>query len=187
LIAAGATRAIVADVDWPILRSVYESRRAQPLLSHMKAAELSVSPTQTNGVRNPTGPAIDFGSLAPDERREAIEISVRHEVAQVIGLPGSESINPTLNLFKMGIDSLMAIELKGRLERAVAATLPPSLAFNYPTVKALVEFLDATVAARVQSPDESKNVSELLTRLPNMSGEEVDSLLARMLAEEQRL
>ena len=90
LIAAGATRAIVADVDWPILRSVYESRRAQPLLSHMKAAELSVSPTQTNGVRNPTGPAIDFGSLAPDERREAIEISVRHEVAQVIGLPGSE-------------------------------------------------------------------------------------------------
>ena len=36
----------------------------------------------------------------------------------------------------------MAIELRSRLERVVAATLPSALAFNYPTVTALAAFLD---------------------------------------------
>ena len=47
----------------------------------------------------------------------------------------------------------MAIELRSRLERVVATTLPSSVAFSYPTVVALSAFLDETVAARTHTSD----------------------------------
>jgi myxalamid-type polyketide synthase MxaE and MxaD len=39
------------------------------------------------------------------------------------------------------MDSLMSIELKGRLEASVGQILPATLLFNYPTVSALAEYL----------------------------------------------
>ena len=41
----------------------------------------------------------------------------------------------------MGMDSLMAVELKGRLERSLGVPLPSTLTFNYPTIKALTDYL----------------------------------------------
>ena len=104
----------------------------------------------------------------------------------MVGLRTPDIVDAALNLFKMGLDSLMAIELKGRLERFVAAILPSALAFNYPTVSALVGFLDATVADRIQAFDDLDDTNELLSRLPEMSGMEVDTLLAKMLTSEER-
>ena len=121
--------------------------------------------------------------LHPLERRDAIEVAVRREVAQVVGLRTPDKVDPALNLFKMGMDSLMAIELKSRLERVVAATLPSALAFNYPTVSALAAFLDEIVAARAHTADDLEDVSALLNRVDQMSEAEIDSLLNKMLPE----
>ena len=73
----------------------------------------------------------------------------------------------------MGLDSLMAIELKGRLERLVTTTLPPTLAFKYPTVSALADFLETTVACRAQAVEAVDDASKLLGKLTEMSGKEV--------------
>jgi acyl carrier protein len=187
LLAMGVTRAIVADVDWPVLRAVYETRRAKPLLSRVAAGPHGRVVTRTNeaGASNEP-PEIDFASLAPIERRNTIELAVRHEVAKVVGLRSLENVDPALNLFKMGLDSLMAIELKSGLERAMAVALPSALAFNYPSVSALVGFLDATVPDRARAFDDPDEANELLSRLPEMSGMEVDTLLAKMLTTEER-
>ena len=115
LLAAGATRAIVADVDWAVLRAVYETRRAQPLLTQVVTAPLVPEIAKSNGADAPR--QIDLMSIDPLERREAIEMAVRSEVAQVIGLRTPDKVDPALDLFKMGMDSLMAIELRRRLER----------------------------------------------------------------------
>ena len=45
-------------------------------------------------------------------------------------------------LFDMGLDSLMALDLRSRLEAGVGRSLPSTLAFNYPTAVALAAFLD---------------------------------------------
>jgi hypothetical protein len=47
----------------------------------------------------------------------------------------------------MGMDSLMSVELKGRLESAVGTTLPSTLTFNYPNAGALAGFLVEEVLA----------------------------------------
>ena len=44
-------------------------------------------------------------------------------------------------LFDLGMDSLMSVELKSRLEAATGCALPTTLTFKYPTVVALTDFL----------------------------------------------
>lgn len=44
-------------------------------------------------------------------------------------------------LFDMGMDSLMALDLKTRLETLADQRLPSTLMFNYPTVTAMAGYL----------------------------------------------
>jgi microcystin synthetase protein McyG len=181
LLAAGATRAIVADVDWNVLRGAYESRRPQPILSRLAAADLAAPSGVSRGADRAQ---VDLILLEPDERRAMLEQMVRRDVADVVGLQAPQSIDAGLSLFKMGLDSLMAIQLQRRLERTVGETLAAALAFNYPTVEALVELLDSRIAARVPVADPIDNAMDLLSRVDELSGAEIDSLLNQMLSEE---
>lgn len=184
LIAAGHTRAMVAHVDWPILRSVYESRRAQRILSQIEQIRTLAPATTPASQREPSRQAgIDFELLEPGERRSTIERTVRAAVADVLGIASPAQFDSTRNLFESGMDSLMSVSLKSRLERELRASLPPTLTFNYPTVDALVGFLDHAVSQRT-SDAASVRERALLDRVPEMSDGEVDALLAQMLNQE---
>ena len=52
-------------------------------------------------------------------------------------------------LSDLGLDSLMAVELRNALSRVVAKPLPASLAFNYPTIDALTAFLTEQISPLV--------------------------------------
>ena len=65
---------------------------------------------------------------------------VRESVARALGISQARQIDDRQGLFELGMDSLMSVELKGRLERSVGRTLPSTLTFNYPSVAALAGF-----------------------------------------------
>jgi len=64
----------------------------------------------------------------------------RTEIGQVLKLP-PDRVDPAAPLASLGLDSLMGLELRKRLETAVEASLPATLAWRYPTVDALAPFL----------------------------------------------
>ena len=66
---------------------------------------------------------------------------IREDVAAMLGLAGASSIAPDRPLKELGLDSLMAVELRNRLSTLVGAPLPSTLAFDYPTPKAIAELL----------------------------------------------
>ena len=84
----------------------------------------------------------DIALWEKDLRRATLDRVVRRVVAEVVGLKSPQSIDAALSLFKIGLDSLMAIQLQRRLERATEETLPAAFAFNYPTLEAMVELLE---------------------------------------------
>ena len=54
----------------------------------------------------------------------------------------------------MGLDSLMALEFRNRLETAIERSLPATIAWNYPSIQSLVEYLDALFAGEAPAvPD----------------------------------
>ena len=183
LLAAGASRAIVADIDGPALRDLYESRGERSLLSELSDASAGASDVGGK-VERPANLVVDLSLVSPPERLRLIDENVRLEVARVLGLSDPHSINPGQSLFELGLDSSMAMELRRRLGGIARTTFPAALAFNYPNVSALVALVDETVGAQTQTAGDAEEIGKLLSRIDDLSGTELDSLLAQMQSEE---
>ncbi|MEU1470316.1 type I polyketide synthase [Streptomyces sp. NPDC005761] len=84
---------------------------------------------------------------ASEAERPALLLDlVRSEAADVLGLPGPDSVPADRALRSLGIDSLTMVQLRKRLAKRLNTTLPATLVFDYPTAEAIAGLLlhDAT-------------------------------------------
>ncbi|XMN10908.1 type I polyketide synthase [Streptomyces griseobrunneus] len=79
---------------------------------------------------------------ASETERPALLLDlVRSEAADVLGLPGPDSVPADRTLRSLGIDSLTMVQLRKRLAKRLNTTLPATLVFDYPTAEAIVGLL----------------------------------------------
>ncbi|MCL2934744.1 MAG: alpha/beta fold hydrolase, partial [Trichodesmium sp. MAG_R03] len=76
-----------------------------------------------------------------NERRLLLVAHVRRQVANVLGISHPESIAMDTGFFDLGMDSLTSVELRNKLQSSLKCSVPSTLAFNYPTLEVLVEYL----------------------------------------------
>ncbi|BAZ49185.1 beta-ketoacyl synthase [Nostoc sp. NIES-4103] len=79
------------------------------------------------------------------ERRELLQAHIRSVVAEVLGWHQSEPIDLHKEFFQLGMDSLTSLDLKNRLQSSLRYSLPSNLAFKYPTVALLADYLTEEV------------------------------------------
>ena len=83
-----------------------------------------------------------LAALASDaERLKALVELAQEDIAAVLALPGASSVPADVPLKELGLDSLMAVELRNRLSARVGTKLPTTLAFDYPTPRAMAQLL----------------------------------------------
>src|ERR1700750_989952 len=75
------------------------------------------------------------------ERLKALVELVQEDIAAVLALPGASAVPAEMPLKELGLDSLMAVELRNRLSARVGTKLPTTLAFDYPTATAMAQLL----------------------------------------------
>jgi len=94
-----------------------------------------------------------------------------------------EDISADKTFVRYGMDSVHAMMLVGDLEEHLKRRLPPTLAWTYPTVEAL-----ATHLAETSEPHTEPTASEgdLLSRLDELSEEEIDRLLAEQQSQSEQ-
>ena len=105
-------------------------------------------------------------------------------VARVLGRQG-ETIDPHQPLNEMGLDSLLAVELRNRLGTVlgIARGLPATLVFDCPTVEALAEHLDGRLRPATEEmaePDAAGTSHDAIADIDEMSDEEVEAMFDRM-------
>jgi len=167
VIAAGVSNAVVASVDWERLRNVYELRRSRPLLSelgHVHTPEERSAATTTAGAHAPTravDTAVALTGLTPVELKPALQRMLDEEVRAVLRIGPERGIDADQGFFELGMDSLMSVELKGRLEKRVGVRLPGTLTFNHPSIAAVVRFLEQKLRADARTVPGQRNDAAL--------------------------
>ncbi len=145
-------------------------------LTDSKPGQLANGKAQENGVR------ASLLAVEPGRRRWMIlETYLREQVAQVLRLAPSR-IDPNKPLRALGIDSLMTLELRNRLEAGLGLTLSATLVWNYPTVSALVPFLAGKMEIKLETAEpESEVEPKEESAIDQLSPDEVEKLLAAEL------
>jgi acyl transferase domain-containing protein/acyl carrier protein len=150
----------VLPVDWAAFHKARPGRE-YPMLRGLVASTQgqALSPTSIRSL-------LSSASLA--ERRRLLDGITRGVIARVLNLPPSR-VDARKAFGTMGLTSLMAMELRNRLEAAIDRPLSATLAWNYPTLEALVDHL-------AKEPGEESDISVLAS--PNVSIEVPDQLNA---------
>ena len=140
LTARTAQVAIVA-ADWR--KFADERPRGIPLLADLvAAAPAAPAPRQAQAAAASRSSLVEELARAPrNRRRETILAHVREQVRQVLALETGFTLEPHQGLRDVGMDSLMALELRNRLQRTTGKPLPATLTFDRPTVAALGAYI----------------------------------------------
>ncbi|MEV7189635.1 type I polyketide synthase [Kitasatospora sp. NPDC093102] len=122
-------------------------------------------------------------SLPPDDAQEALLDAVRAQTAVVLGHTGTGRVGPAVAFKDLGIDSLMAVELRNKLAAVTGLKLPVTLAFDYPNPRTLAQFLNSRI--NPGSDGDRRSPAERLTREIAELGARLEGALVD-LADEDR-
>ena len=106
----------------------------------------------------------------------------------MLGLSHSFKLDLNQGLATFGMDSLMTIELKNRLQASVGKTLSSTIVFDHPTVAALAEYLEQNVLREVEDSKEAAVKANLhdqnvgVMEITELSEEEAEAMLAKELS-----
>jgi acyl transferase domain-containing protein/acyl carrier protein len=142
-------------------------------------AELRPRPTNAT---EPTEAATirDVLLSAPDEERKAVmAVHVRDCARRALSLAPGATVHDDVPLQEIGLDSLMAIDMKNELAQSLHVSLPAGLLFNYPTIGELTRHLLGLLPAAISLPatDDAGETGDL----QSMSDEEAERLLLEEL------
>jgi NAD(P)-dependent dehydrogenase (short-subunit alcohol dehydrogenase family) len=193
LLREDATQVVALPVNWSKYHEFYPVGMEPPLLSDL-ANQDAASPSQTAHPGDKRNAILD---AAPVERPQMLESYVNEQVARVLGLSTSQ-LDIQQPLTNLGLDSLMAVELKNRISA--------DLGVNVPMVKFLQGFSVAQAAtllldqltteahnptdirplARTHEPPRETDAADedLLANIDGLSDEQVNSMLADMLTKD---
>ncbi|EPH39685.1 type I polyketide synthase [Streptomyces aurantiacus] len=80
------------------------------------------------------------------ERLKLIGRAVAEKVAAVLHFHSAQEVEPAADFVSLGLDSVMGMEVKSALEADFGLSLPASLTFDHPSVRALTEFVDSQLS-----------------------------------------
>lgn len=166
-----------AELGSPVAAIIEPSTTAEPL-----AATAPVESTPADDLLQRLREAL------PDERKDLLLDFVRSHVIGVLRLDPNEPPFRKARLMDLGVDSLMAVELRGRLTNGLKLEhkLPATIIFDYPTIEAITDYLLSEVLIFDQppaapAPAEPVEANPASVNIEALSDNEVEAMLLKKL------
>ena len=137
LVRQDVTTSVVMAMDWSVFEEAVEDRPA--FLEDLLTSALE----EDNDSNVSTEDLISRLAEASSEEREDLLVSfLQQELQAVLRLPSPPA--PSVGFFDLGMDSLMAVELRNRLNRAFSGQFKVSntAVFDYPEIQALARHFE---------------------------------------------
>jgi acyl transferase domain-containing protein/acyl carrier protein len=141
LLGSDRVQTTVASVDWTVFQPIYEAKRERPFLSEMRSGAPEKTDTATSEPAPGEAFLFELRGAGPEKARELLKDHVRDHVVRVMQLDPHESIDEGQGFVKLGMDSLMTVELCRRLQDSLGRKFPVTIAFEYPRISSLAIYL----------------------------------------------
>jgi acyl carrier protein len=137
-ILSGRSEVAALPVDWRVFLAQVQAGGASFFAEVMPPASSNPSssapPDQLKSLLETT-PA--------ENRLSVIKQALRARIVDVLGLDSKFMLREDQPLPELGLDSLMALELKNGLQKELGVTLTPNFFFEYPTLELAAMYLNA--------------------------------------------
>ncbi len=199
LLAGSPPQIGVTPVDWSIFMQQFDSpppfyaevarEQSRKPIVHTEAdarAAVVTTTAQPDILRR-------ISEAVPGKKRTILAAYIGEQAAKVLGLESARRMDENTPLSAMGLDSLMAVELRNLLGAGLGLkrALPATLVFDYPTIQAITDYLareslgltDESVGAQRAAPEApaSETTLGMVDNLSDLSDEEVDRLFEEQL------
>ncbi|MGI8509199.1 MAG: SDR family NAD(P)-dependent oxidoreductase [Gemmatimonadaceae bacterium] len=177
----------VMPINWDVWAQASPESLRAPMLAELTAEWTGhgVAQAAENGIRQQL--------LACDSEQNAEELLIpylRKDIAKILRI-GEEKLNPRVSLIRFGLDSLMAVELKNRIESDFGVRLPAAKLLRGPSIIELAEWLRAEVRVSVPSSDSAGSVRaregttpvQIPVDVDALSDDQVNAMLSQVLVE----
>jgi acyl transferase domain-containing protein/NADPH:quinone reductase-like Zn-dependent oxidoreductase/NAD(P)-dependent dehydrogenase (short-subunit alcohol dehydrogenase family)/ubiquinone/menaquinone biosynthesis C-methylase UbiE len=182
------TQVGVMSVDWRQYVESLPPGRKSMLFSRVTSKAAVHQPGEPRVRPRPAALLEQLSQAPSNRRRPLIEAHIREQAIRVLGLSPSFKLDPNRGLATFGMDSLMTIELKNRLQVSVGKPLSSTIVFDHPTVTALAEYLEQNVLPApgpkeaAGKPGGTDEEGRTITELNQLSDEEAEAMLAEELS-----
>jgi acyl carrier protein len=88
-----------------------------------------------------------LANALPQNRLEIIKQYLRDRIVRALGLGPAFALRDDQPLAELGLDSLMALELKNGLQKESGLTLTPNFFFEFPTLDSAAMYLNARLVS----------------------------------------
>ncbi|HEY7330127.1 MAG TPA: type I polyketide synthase [Gemmataceae bacterium] len=167
----------VMRVDWSRWRGLCLTGRVSPRFAHLLREEQAAVCGSSDGTAKP--------------QTTSLETLIRDKVARVLGT-SPERLDTEKPLLNLGIDSLMAVELRNWIEKELNINVPIMELMRSPSLSRLTEYLRELTAntesmtAPVRPTEQPEPTEDLMTKIEDMSDDDINAMLTALLDEQSR-
>jgi phthiocerol/phenolphthiocerol synthesis type-I polyketide synthase D len=185
LMGQSKTQVGVGRVNWGKLFQADAAAALSPLLSEQ------VRNATTFVTRAQEEPELlkKLRELPPSERHEALTAFLSELLGKALKLKNRELLAPRQGLFELGLDSIIALQLKSQLELSLGQPFPATLFFTHPTIESLAEYLSSDLrlseaetqsqTAALETPEAESESTGESTSTDSLSEEEIAQLITQ--------
>ncbi|MEV5431932.1 type I polyketide synthase [Streptomyces sp. NPDC052701] len=142
---SGRPVTVVADIDWSRFVPAFTATRPGALLTGLLAAPAAGGTAAHTTAGPPSAHADDLATrvraLSPETALHLVLDVVRARAASVLGYAGAGAVPAERAFRDLGVDSLLAVELRNVLAAECGVVLPATVVFDRPTPLALAQWL----------------------------------------------
>ena len=125
----------IVKANWPQLKNTYSAHHKQPVFDLLVA---DTAPTESA-----EGPLLlnQLHEMPAWNRADALSEYISQQVCALLEISDHSSLDMNRGFFDFGMDSLMAVSLRTRLEQQLGCKLVASTIFDFPSVERLTKYL----------------------------------------------